>query len=406
MRVRASGGEPVGGDMPGGPLDGITVIECASFISGPYAGLLLAQLGARVIKVEAPGTGDAFRRWGGSSSRAQVRPQFAALNYGKQSVALDLRSDGGQAGYLALVEAADALIENFRPGTLDRFGVGEAAVRERNPEIVYVTVTGFGPRGPYAGRPAYDAIVQALSGLWSLLSPVSKPRAVGPAMSDTVGGLNGALAVVAGLLAASRDRAAPRRLDVSMLAATLNLLGTTVANAAHTGEVETPYSRGRRSHSLAFRAGDGRAFAVHLSSPEKFWIRLTDVLGRADVREDPRFSSYAARLEHFDDLLDVLEPVVATRTRADWLRLLYAADVPAAPIHATDEVLTDPHVREAGLLGEATGPAGETFVVARGAISFAGDRHACSMEVPAVGGSTVATTSSTEKDHARDPSTT
>lgn len=372
--------------MPGGPLAGVTVVECASYISGPYAGLLLAQLGADVVKVEAPGSGDSFRRWGGTSHRKRTRPQFASLNYGKRSVPIDLSDPVGQVAYLELAGGADALVENFRPGTLDRFGVGEAAVRAHNPGIVYCTVTGFGHTGPYARRPAYDAIVQALSGLWSLLSPVTEPRAVGPAMSDTLGGLNGALAVVAGLAGAARNGDSPRRFDVSMLGSSLSLLGTTLANFAESGELETPFSRGRRSHSLAFCAGDGRPLAVHLSSPEKFWVRLTDVVGRADLRQDARFSTYPARLEHFEELCAELKSAFATRPRDHWLELLYEADVPAAPLYTIDEVVTDPHVRETGLLRQATGPAGENFLVPRGAISFAGDLEACSMEVPALGG--------------------
>lgn len=372
--------------MPGGPLAGVTVIECASYISGPYAGLLLAQLGADVVKVEAPGSGDSFRRWGGTSRGARVRPQFASLNFGKRSVAIDLGDPDGKAAYLDLVADADALIENFRPETLDRLGVGEDAVRLRNPGIVYCTVTGFGPAGPYARRPAYDAIVQALSGLWSLLSPVSEPRAVGPAMSDTLGGLNGALAVVAGLVGAARTGNGPRRFDVSMLCSSLGLLGTTLANHAETGELETPFSRGRRSHSMAFRAADGLPLAVHLSSPEKFWVRLTDVIGRPDLRDDERFNAYPARLEHFDEMQAELGAAIAAQPRDHWLEQLYAADVPAAPLYTIADVIDDPHVRETGLLREAVGPTGERFVVPGSAITYAGDLEACSMDVPALGG--------------------
>lgn len=372
--------------MAHGPLAGVTVVENASYISGPYAGLLLAQLGADVVKVEAPGSGDPFRRWGGTTAAKRTRPQFAALNHGKRSVALDLRQPAGRAGYLDLVAGADALVENFRPGTLDRLGAGEAAVRERNPGIVYVTVTGFGPSGPYRDRPAYDAIVQAVSGLWSLLSPVSTPQAVGPAMSDTLSGLQGALAVTAGLAGTGRRDDAPRRLDVSMLAASLGLVGLSVATYAESGEVEGPFSRGRRSHSIALRAGDGRPLAVHLSSPEKFWLRLTDVVGRPGLRDDERFRTYPARLEHFEELTAELEAALAGSGRDEWLTVLHAADVPAAPINTIDEVVRDAHVRETGLLRQATGPAGESFLVPRGAIAFAGDTDSCSMEVPVLGG--------------------
>jgi crotonobetainyl-CoA:carnitine CoA-transferase CaiB-like acyl-CoA transferase len=371
--------------MPSGPLAGVTVVECASYISGPYAGLLLAQLGADVVKVEDPGSGDPFRRWGGRSPGRRTRPQFASLNHSKRSVALDLREPDGRTGYLDLVAGADALIENFRPGTLDRLGIGEAAVRARNPRLVYVTVTGFGPCGPYSHRPAYDAIVQALSGLWSLLSPVERPRAVGPAISDTLSGLNGALAVVAGLAGVARGADTPRRFDVSMLGSSLSLLGTSLANHAETGEVEGPFARGRRSHSIALRAGDGRPLAVHLSSPEKFWVRLTDVVRRPDLREDPRFATYPERLAHFDDLVMELEGALVDRSREQWLALLHEADVPAAPINTLDEVVRDRHVQAAGLLRHATGPAGERFLVPRCAIAFAGDADACSMEVPWLG---------------------
>ena len=369
-----------------GPLAGVTVVENASYISGPFAGQLLAQLGADVVKVEAPGSGDPFRRWGGTSSGRRTRPQFASLNVGKRSVALDLRSVDGRAGYLDLVGTADAVLENFRPGTLDRLGVGEAEVRAQNPQIVYCTVTGFGPSGPYASRPAYDAIVQAVSGLWSLLSPLAQPRAVGPPTSDTLGGLNAALAVAAGLAGVARGGTGPRRFDVSMLAASLGVLGSSVANRAAGGEVETPYSRGRRSHSMAFRARDGAPLAVHLSSPEKFWVRLTEVVGRDDLREDPRFATYPVRLQHFDELLDELGRAFAARPRADWLDLLHAADVPAAPVHTIDEVIADLHVRETGLLVAVHGPEGEPFLVPRGAIAYDGDADALTPLVPALGG--------------------
>ncbi len=373
-----------------GPLAGVTVVENASYISGPFAGLLLAQLGADVVKVEAPVSGDPFRRWGGTSSARRTRPQFASLNVGKRSVCTDLREPEGKAAYLDLVADADAVVENFRPGTLDRLFVGEAAVRRRRPGIVYVTITGFGPVGPYAGRPAYDAIVQAVSGLWSLLTPLQHQQPVGPPVSDAMAGLNAALAVAAGLAGQARSRSTgeadpPLRLDVSMLAASLNLFGSTLANHAETGEVETPWSRGRRSHSMAFRASDGATLAVHLSSPEKFWVRLTDVVERPGLRDDPRFATYPQRLVHFEELLAELSQAFAVHPRSCWLERLHAADVPAAPVHTVDEVAADEHVRAAGLLVRARGPAGESVLVPRAAISFVGDELACSLDVPALG---------------------
>jgi formyl-CoA transferase len=367
------------------PLAGITVVECASYISGPYAGLILAQFGARVVKIEAPGSGDAFRRWGGTAKNRRVRPQFASLNYGKESVTLDLRAPQEHARLFEIVASADAFIENFRPGTLDAFGVGESVLRALNPGLVFVSITGFGQTGPSAGRPAYDAIVQALSGLWSQLTPDDDRRPVGPPFSDMFSGLHGAVAVLAGLVGRGLGDVRPQRFDVSMLGATLGLLGATLANHVESGEIEGLHARGQRSHSMAFVAGDGLPLVVHLSSPEKFWVRLTDVLGASSLRDDLRFASYPARLQHFDALLRALQEAFGTAPRAEWLERLAAADVPTAPLATIDQVIDDPHIVESGMLTTVEGPAGELFTVPKGAIRFEGDDRSYRRNVPGVG---------------------
>lgn len=366
------------------PLSGVTVIECASYISGPYAGLVLAQLGAKVIKIEAPGSGDSFRRWGGTAEKRRVRPQFASLNFGKESVTLDLRIAEDQARLLEMVAHAHAFIENFRPGTLEGFGIGESVLRARNPDLVYVALTGFGPSGPYAGRPAYDAIVQALSGLWSQLTALEVATPIGPPFSDMVSGLHGAVAVLAGLTGRSLGADRPRRFDVSMLAASLGLLGASIANHGETGEVELPHARGQRSHSMAFIAADGLSLVVHLSSPEKFWIRMTDVLDVSALQSDERFATYPARLANFEALLVELQAAFSLRGRADWLRLLAAADVPTAPLSTVDQVAEDEHINAAGMLITVEGPVGEQFTVPRGAVRFSGDDSAHHRTVPGV----------------------
>src|SRR2546425_442033 len=169
-----------------GPLDGVRVLEVASFISGPYAAMLLADLGAEVIKVEPPGTGDPFRGWG--ERQGGERPQFAAYNRGKKSVTLDLRNDLARRTYLALVKRADVVVENFRPGTAERMGIADATLREGNPRLVYCAMTGVGSSGPASHRPIYDAIGQALSGLWSVLTDLDDPEPIGPPMSDQLTG--------------------------------------------------------------------------------------------------------------------------------------------------------------------------------------------------------------------------
>ncbi|MCZ6564207.1 MAG: CaiB/BaiF CoA-transferase family protein, partial [Deltaproteobacteria bacterium] len=184
--------------MSGPLLKKIKVLEMAHVISGPYAGMLLADLGADVIKVEMPGTGDYFRIWDGKDDA--IRPSFAAYNRGKRSVTINVQTQSGQELYLRLASKVDVVLENFRPGTLERFGVGYEAIREENPDVIYCSLTGMGPTGPYKHRPTYDAIAQAMSGLWSQLTDMDRPEPVGPAISDQLSGLYAAYGILGALV--------------------------------------------------------------------------------------------------------------------------------------------------------------------------------------------------------------
>ena len=335
--------------MNGGPLVGLTVIELASFISGPDAAMLLADLGADVVKVEPPGTGEPFRAWG--ERQGAIRPQFAAYNRGKRAVTLDVREPAGREVYLRLAATADVVVENFRPGTADRLGVGYDAIRRTNAGVVYCAVTGMGSSGPYRDRPTYDAIGQAMSGLWSVFTDLREPRPVGPPLSDQLTGLYAAYGILGALY--SRERGGEgQRIEVSMLSASIAFMVEPATNYLLTGEIGDAGARPRRSQSYAFVASDGLPLAIHLSSPPKFWEALAQAVGRPDLVRDPRFADKADRVRNYDDLREILGEIFRTRPRAEWLALLERHDVPAAPINNIAEALSDPQVAHLGLVRE------------------------------------------------------
>ena len=325
-------------------LDGIRVLEVANFITGPYAGQLLADLGAEVIKIEDPHGGDPFRSWG----KGLYSPHYCAFNRGKQSLTVNLRSEMGREILYRLIPDMDVLIENFRPGVTDRLGIGYDRVREINPRLVYCSISGMGQSGPYAQRPAYDTVGQGLSGLLSLLMDVSNPRLVGPAFSDSVTGIFACYGILGALLA--REKAGRgQRVEVSMLSATLAFLLEPALSFLATGEIPGPHSRPRMAQVYAFTCSDGKAFVVHLSSPPKFWEALTSVANRPDLREDPRFLAREDRMANYEELQQTLAEIFRTEPRSFWLSRLEQFDVPYAPIYTMAEVFKDPQVQHLGL---------------------------------------------------------
>lgn len=329
---------------PYGPLTGVRVVELASFIAGPYAGQLLADLGAEVVKVEAPDGGDPFRSFAGGS----YSPHFIAYNRGKRSVALDIRDDLGREAIRRLVTRADVLLENYRPGVLDRLGFGYDTVRQWNDQLVYCSVSGFGQEGPDAQRPVYDTVGQAMAGLLGQTISAEQPQIVGPAMADGIAGLTAAYAVLAALHA--RDRAGfGQFVDVSMFGAVAAFLSSEASMWHRTGDPGGPRRRPSISQSYAFSCADGRVMTIHLSSPTKFWRALIAAVGREDVADDPRFATREARIEHFEELHDLLAPEFARRSSVEWQRLLSAHDVPHARVNTIGEVFDEPQARHLGL---------------------------------------------------------
>lgn len=362
------------------PLDGVRVVELASYVTGPYAGVLLAGLGADVIKVEEPRKGDPFRGWGEDG----YSPTFRSVNRGKRSVGLDLRSPAGREVLLDLVTSADVLVENFRPGVADRMGVGYDAVRARNERIIYCSISGFGTAGPYRDRPGYDTVGQAMSGLLSLLTDIEHPAVMGISLADHLTGMfacYGILGALVGRAATGRGR----RVETSLLRATTSFLAENAARYFDDGQVPSRATRARIAQAYAFTAGDDLPFVVHLSSPEKFWHGLTEAIEEPGLRDDPRFRDRRRRVEHYDELAAILGERFRTRPRAEWLRRLADADVPAGPINRLDEVMSDPGLRHLGLEQEVRHPSWGSMRMLSGPVVLDGHDEATIAPPPLLG---------------------
>jgi crotonobetainyl-CoA:carnitine CoA-transferase CaiB-like acyl-CoA transferase len=325
-------------------LDSIRVVEFANYVSGPYAGMLLGDFGAEVIKVEAPDGGDPFRGWG----RVEYSPTFGSVNRNKKSIVLDLKSAGGVAAARALIRSADVLIENFRIGTMERLGLGYDEVARDNPGLVWCSITGFGSSGPYASRPGYDTIGQSMSGLLSLLTDLQAPRPMGISLSDHLAGITACNGILAALVARGRTGKG-QRIDTSLLEATVSFCGENAARFFENGKVPNRATRTHQAQVYAFVAGDGKPFVIHLSTPNKFWQALAQVAGRPEWIDDPRFTTKETRGRHYDILRQELSNIFANGDRASWLAKLQAVDVPAAPLNTLDEVFGDPQVQHLGM---------------------------------------------------------
>src|SRR5262245_19890725 len=325
--------------MTSGALGGIRILEFASYVSGPFAGMLLSDLGAEVIKIESPEGGDPFRNWG----KQDYNGTFGSMNRNKKSVTLDLKTADGQQAAHTLARTADVVIENFRAGAMDRLGLGYDALSVENPRLIYCSITGFGSEGPYRSRPGYDTVGQAVSGLLAVLTDRNAPQPMGVSLSDHLAGTFAAYGVLAALMARTTSGRG-QKVETSLLQATLAFLGENAATFFEDGRIPSRATRCQRAQVFAFTAGDGLPFVVHLSSPEKFWRGLLAVTGRAALATDQRFSTREMRVKNYDALCAELAAAFRAQPRAEWLTLLEAADVPSGPINTIDEVFADPQV--------------------------------------------------------------
>lgn len=366
------------------PLKGIRVLELGQFIAGPYAGLQLADLGATVIKVERPDGGDAFRQFGFAASAKGYSHNFCAFNRNKLSVTLDINSPRGQEAFRRMAKQADVVLENFRAGTMKRLGFDYDSLRAQNPRLVYCSIAGFAGDGPYADRPAYDAVGQALSGLMSLFVDPKDPRTLGPTLSDQVTGMQACMAVLAALHERNRTGRGAR-VEVTMVEASMALIPDSYTAYTHAGHVMQPESRAAVSLSFAFACADGKLLAIHVSSMEKFWRALLDAVERPDIGEDARFADRMGRIKNYEALVQTLRPVFAAKPREYWAEKLAAHDVPAAVVHSIPEAIEEPEVKHLGMLHELNHPRYGKKTAMRRASRIDGERESSPLPPPALG---------------------
>ncbi|CCQ14557.1 putative L-carnitine dehydratase [Rhodococcus sp. AW25M09] len=319
-----------------GPLAGLVVADFSRVLAGPYATMMLGDMGADVIKIERPGTGDDTRSWGPPYDSAGTATYFNSVNRNKTSRFIDLQSESGGAEAREIVAGADILIENFRAGTMDRLGLGYTELSQTDPGLIYCSITGFGTGGG-AALPGYDLVVQAVGGLMSVTGPdASTPTKVGVAMVDIVTGLH----ALSGILAALHHRSntgAGQQVQTSLMASVLSALST--QSSAYLGAGVVPVPMGNKHPSLVpyevFETAD-RPLALAVGNDRQFQA-LAEVLNEPRLAADERFSSNSARVEHRDELVDILTSALQTRTADEWYRQLMARHVPAGPVNSLEE---------------------------------------------------------------------
>lgn len=351
-----------------GLLSGVTVIDLTRVLAGPYAGMLLSDLGARVIKVEAPETGDDSRGFGPMHEGTST--YFASVNRGKESIALDLKAEGDRTILFDLLKRADVLIENFRPGVMERLGLDWRALERRFPRLIYASVSGFGQTGPYRDRAAYDIVVQAMSGMMSVTGfPDGPPARIGTSLGDIGAGAFLALGISAALY--SRERTGKGGMvDVGMLDCQIALHENAITRHVATGEVPGPMGN---KHPLiapfqAFRTAD--TWIVIAAGNDKLFRTFTRAIGRPELADNPLFESRLMRQRHHQALEIEIELTLATGTRDAWLALLEEAGIPCGPINTIADLVNDPQVKARNMVCETRNSAGETFAVAGNPIKF------------------------------------
>ena len=348
--------------MRSGALSHVRVLDLSRVLAGPWASQALADLGAEVIKVERPGTGDETRGWGppwlrdahGHETRASA--YFASANRAKKSIAVDLARPEGQAIVRRLAQRADVLLENYKVGALARHGLGYEQLAAENPRIVYCSITGFGQSGPYRGRAGYDLLIQGMGGLMSITGEADgEPVKVGVAVTDVLTGMYAATAVLAALV--HRDRSGRgQHIDLALLDVQIAMLANQAQSYLVTGRA--PGRLGNAHPSIvpyqAFATSDGH-IVLAIGNDGQF-ARFCEVAGRPELARDPRFATNASRVQHRGELVAALAPILAARGAADWVGALEAAGVPCGPINDLAQVFEDPHVRHRGVRVEVPDP--------------------------------------------------
>jgi len=338
-----------------GPLSGVRVLDLTRVVAGPYCSMFLGDLGAEVVKVEQPGAGDDTRGWGPPFAGGESA-YYLCINRNKQSLTLDLKSQRAVELLRQLVKAADVILENFRPGTMERLGLGEKELREINPRLIYASLTGFGADGPMSDWPGYDLIVQAWGGLMSITgTPDGEPVKVGVAIIDLVAGLMLGKAITAALFVREKIGVG-QRIDTSLLEAEVASLINVGSNYLVGGKV--PSRWGNAHPNIVpyqnFQTADG--YLVIGVASEVIWQRFCEAIGQTDLIEDSRFADNSKRVENRSELIALLSQIFLQRRNDAWFKLLTDAEVPCSPVQTVDQVFQAPQVLQRDMLIEVDHP--------------------------------------------------
>ncbi len=357
------------------PLHGVRVLDVTNVLAGPFCSFQLVLLGAEVIKIEHPEQGDLARRLGAgvAANEELMGASFVSVNAGKQSVTLNLKSPEGKEIFKKLAAISDAVIENFRPGVMNRLGLDYPQLAKVNPAIVYCAISGFGQDGPLAMRPAYDQVIQGISGVMNVTGDArSAPLRVGYPICDTLGGITAAMAICAALVD-SRSSGKGRSIDVSMLESTLASMGWVVSNYLNAG-VE-PIPMGNENFTAApsgtFRTADGLLNIAANESAQ--YEKLCDVIGRPELKTDVRFADRETRRGNRTAINEEIAPELMKRSAAEWERVLIGSGVPAGCVLSVPEILSHEHLSGRNFVSQFEGTTG-TQIVTRGGFLFSGDQ--------------------------------
>jgi formyl-CoA transferase len=353
------------------PLEGLRVVDLTRVLSGPYCTMQLGDLGAEVIKVEQPGKGDDTRAFAPPYQGDQAA-YFLSVNRNKKSVTLDMKSDRGKEVLWRLIDASDILVENFRPGAMDRLGFGYAAVKQRRPSMIYASISGFGETGPQKDRPGYDVIVQGEAGIMDITGPRDgAPHKVGAAIGDLVSGLY----AVQGVLAALHTRnanGAGQHVSISMYEAVASLLTFNASIFFATGN--SPRRRGNEHPTIVpyetFEAADGW---INLGvANDDLWHRFCSAAERADLKDDARFAKASDRVRNREELVPLIKALIKAQTRDEWLRRLDKAGVPSGAIRTVGEVCESELLKARGMVAEMDHASAGTVKAVKNAVHLSG----------------------------------
>jgi crotonobetainyl-CoA:carnitine CoA-transferase CaiB-like acyl-CoA transferase len=356
------------------PLQGVKVLEATQYIAGPFAGQQLADFGADVVKIERPGCGDPFRIYTGGKSTPNYGHNYRAFNRNKKSLVLDLQNPQASDVFRRLATKVDVVLENFRPGVMDRLGIGYEALSKINPRLIFCSVSGFSSDGPYRDRPAFDTVGQALSGiLYTFIDPEA-PILRGPTLVDQATALQASNAIIAALYGRNATGVGAR-VDVTMIDASVGFVPDLHVRFTDDGLGTDSETRAAVSQAFVMRCSNG-VIAFQIGAIERAWIGLCKAMGRLELANDPRFNSREARVNNWQQLIDTLRPIFLAQTRSYWEQHLANEDIPSAPVLSVPEVQDDQEVKHSGLFEPFEHTAAGPMVMMRRVARINGSRGA------------------------------